>query len=35
MSVRRGEYARLKAAGWTATGTSPGQAVLVGRRWSR
>jgi hypothetical protein len=35
MSLRRGETARLKAAGPTATATSPVQARLVGRRWSR
>jgi hypothetical protein len=38
MRVRRGEYARLEAAGWTVTVNSPGQwllAALVHRRWSR
>jgi hypothetical protein len=35
MSLRRDVYARLKATGATATATSPGQAALVGRRWSR
>jgi hypothetical protein len=35
MSLRRGETARLKATGPTATATSPGQVELVGRRWSR
>ena len=35
MRLRRGETARLKAAGPTVTATSPGQTALVGRRWSR
>lgn len=38
MSLRRGEYARLEAASWTVTLTSPWQrrlAALVVRQWSR
>ena len=38
MRIRRGEYARLEAAGWTVTMTSPGQwllAALAHRRRSR
>jgi hypothetical protein len=35
MSLRRGEAARLKAAGPTVTVPSQGQTALVDRRWSR
>ena len=38
MSVRRGEYARLEAAGWTVTVNGPWQRLLaarVYRRWSQ
>lgn len=38
MSVRRGEYARLEAVGWTVTVNRLWQwllAALVHRRWSR
>ncbi len=38
MSLRRGEYARLEATGWTVTMHSLWQrllAALVHRRWSR
>ncbi len=37
MSLRRGEYARLEAAGWAVTVTSRRPPVLtaVRRRWSR
>jgi hypothetical protein len=35
MSLRRSETDQLKATEPTATATNPGQAALVGQRWSR